>query len=385
MSIVTHQGTLAALRMIVLTAWITVIDQQQQGTLDTVRHTLQPGLQCHVDLGNIADRQFHAQRLQFLHHLLAPAPDVLAQFGGERVQHRHRHVHGVGGRGQLGQDGRHERVGDIDHQQAGRGEPLGLGQLDSLDQFHHQHRRDVGQGQPFDQGHADDLVRGQISNLCHLHDDQDAPDGLYKTLSDLIKGRKTAEQRKSPRQPRNHPFGLLYGLRQVHSRLGELTSGLPVGEPGEGQIACLQVNQSKTGAAFRLQGPLDPPLGIGETILAEASNPSPGGAPIGFIGRIQRLVADGRGIIEIGVEKLVGGLMPVTLSGGAAERARGDTYALLQHSPESNHLLLLAIRNIYREGDTVIAEGVNSRYTLRMHTLQQTTRRVAYIEVEVVD
>ena len=88
-------------------------------------------------------------------------------------------------------------------------------------------------------------------------------------------------------------------------------------------------------------------------------------------------------MIEIGVEKLVGGLMPVTLSGGAAERARGDTYALLQHSPDSNHLLLLAIRNIYREGDTVIAEGVNSRYTLRMHTLQQTTRRVAYIEVEV--
>ena len=221
--------------------------------------------------------------------------------------------------------------------------------------------------------------------LRNLHEDENAPGGLYKALSDLIKGRKTAEQRTSPRQPRNHPFGLLYGLRQVHTRLGELTSGLPVAEPGHGQIACVQINQSKTGAAFRLQGPLNPPLGIGETILAEASNPKPGGAPIGFIGRIQRLVADSDGVIEIGVEKLVGGLMPVTLSGGAAERARGDTYALLQHSPESNHLLLLAIRNVYREGDTVIAEGVNSRYTLRMHKLQQTTRRVAYIEVEVVD
>ena len=221
--------------------------------------------------------------------------------------------------------------------------------------------------------------------LRKLHEDQEAPEGLYKALSDLIKGRKSAEQRKSPRQPRNHPFYLLYGLRQVHSRLGELTSGMPIAEAGDGHLECVQTNQSKTGAAFRLQGPLHPPLGIGETILAEAANPAPGAAPTGFIGRIQRLVADASDRIEIGVEKLAGGLMPVTLSGGAAERARGDTYALLQHSPDSTRLLMLAIRNVYREGDTVIAEGTNSRYTLRMLALQQTTRRVAYIEVEVVD
>ena len=221
--------------------------------------------------------------------------------------------------------------------------------------------------------------------LRKLHEDHEAPKGLYQALGDLIKGRKSNEQRRSPRQPRNHPFRLLYGLRQVHERLGELTSGMPVSEAGNGHHDCLQINQSKTGAAFLLQGPLHPPLGIGETILAEAANPKPGGAPLGFIGRIQRMVVDASDRIEVGVEKLAGGLMPVTLTGGAAERARGDTYALLQHNPDSTRLLLLAIRNIYREGDTVIAEGVNSRYTLRMHTLQQTTRRVAYIEVEVVD
>lgn len=218
-----------------------------------------------------------------------------------------------------------------------------------------------------------------------LREDDTAPRGLYDAISGLIKGRKSPDQRKSPRQPRNHPFRILWGLRQVHARLGELTSGetgaLELGSPAP----CLQINQSKGGAAFHLQGPLPSPLAIGETVLAEADNPKPGGAPIGFIGRIQRLVSEDSGRIEIGVEKLAGRLVPLTLSGGAAERTRGDTHALLQQHPDGQRYTLLAVRNLFREGDTVIGESINAHYNLRMRSIAAGTRQTAYIDVESLD
>lgn len=218
--------------------------------------------------------------------------------------------------------------------------------------------------------------------LRRLNEDQDAPAGLYRALNSLIRGRKSSEQRNSPRQPRNHAFRLLYGLRQVHTRLGELTSGVPCDVSTSDATDCVQINQSKSGAAFRLQGPLQPPLGIGEIILAEADNPHPGGAPVGFIARIQRLHTDGTGGIEIGVEKLAGRLVTLNLSGGAAERTRGDNYAMLQQHPDGARHTLIAVRGVYREGDSVIGESANARYSLRMKALETATQRTAYIDAE---
>ncbi|MDJ0739159.1 MAG: hypothetical protein QNJ91_05550 [Gammaproteobacteria bacterium] len=224
---------------------------------------------------------------------------------------------------------------------------------------------------------AEDFLRA-------LRDDADAPAGLYDALSGLIKGRKSPDQRKSPRQPRNHPFHLLFGLRDAHARLQELTAGgAPIGEGST--AAALQVNHSRDGAAFHLQRPLQTPLGVGDIVLAEADSGRPGGAPVGFVGRIQRVVAGASGRIEIGVEKLGGRLIPVTLSGGAAERARGDCYGLLQQDPNDNRFRLLAIRNVYRNGDSVTAESINARYTLRMGDVLSATRRIAYVDVDVVD
>ncbi|MCB1802051.1 MAG: hypothetical protein KDI82_10235 [Gammaproteobacteria bacterium] len=216
--------------------------------------------------------------------------------------------------------------------------------------------------------------------LQRLHDDEDAPKGLYATLSALIKGRKSSEQRQSPRQVRQHPFRLVVGLRAVHERLTSLTAG-STSAVGDGTaIACTQINQSKTGAAFAIEQQPSAALGIGDILLAETDNPKPGGGPIGFVGRIQRLVSDRTGRVEIGVEKMSGRLIPATLSGAAAERARGDNLALLQRNGEHG-MVLIAPRNVYREDDSAVAECASGRLALRMRELVDSTPRTVLVEV----
>jgi hypothetical protein len=219
--------------------------------------------------------------------------------------------------------------------------------------------------------------------LQQLQEDANAPQGLRSALNDVIKGRKTPEQRHSARQPRNHPYRLLSGLGEIHRRLGELAQGAEAAAIEATFVPCLQVNQSNSGAAFHLQGPLSTPLSVGETILAEAESRASGGAPIGFAARIQRLVND-ENRIEIGVAKLLGRLIPVSITGAAAERRRGDNQALLLHAADSGKYLLLASRSIFREGDTVAVEGPNVRYSLRMLGLDSVVQGMAYIEVETI-
>lgn len=215
--------------------------------------------------------------------------------------------------------------------------------------------------------------------LKALHDDAEAPPDLYRCLSDLIKGRKTPEQRQNPRQARVHPFRLSVGLHKVHARLSSLTNGTAAaaGTP----LACVQINQSKTGAAFHIDNPSPGALAIGDVLLAETDNPKPGGAPLGFVGRIQRLVTDHAQRVEIGVEKLDGRVMPLTLTGAAADRVRGDNVGLLHHSPGQARPVLLVSRSVYRENDTATATCANGTLTLRMHQLLDGSTRTALIQV----
>lgn len=218
--------------------------------------------------------------------------------------------------------------------------------------------------------------------LQALRDDPGAPSGLHQALTDLIKGRKSSEQRQHPRQVRNHPFQLMHGLRDVHARLDALVQGVPNRGLAAEAIPCRQLNQSKSGAAFRLQGPLNPPLTVGESVLLEADAVSPSGAAVGFAGRIRRLVGSGDQQIEIGVEKLSGRLIPVTVTGNAAERARGQPEALLQQDLAAGRYVLIAPRTLYREGDSLIAEGSQRRHELRMQELLEVVQQTAYIAVE---
>ncbi len=214
-----------------------------------------------------------------------------------------------------------------------------------------------------------------------LKEDPEAPAGLLDALDALLKGRRTPEQRQNERQARDHPYRLLQGLRLIHQRLSQLMQGGNT-DPDPYALPCRQTNQSKGGAAFRLQGPINPPLMISEPILAEAESTAPDAPPVGFVARIQRLLMDDAKQIEIGVEKLSGRVLPVEITGRATERARGDTLALLQHAADSGRFTLIATRNIYREGDLVNIEGPGVRYNLRLLSLLGASPRVAFIDVE---
>jgi len=218
--------------------------------------------------------------------------------------------------------------------------------------------------------------------LQQLSDDSQAPPGLHRALSDLLKGRKTSEQRQSPRQAGNHAFRLRHGIRNIHERLQALGNSEFGHDAGPEPLLCLQINQSKTGGAFQLQGPLPAPLGVGEPILVEAETVAQGGAAIGYAARIRRLVNNGRHDIEIGVEKLTGRLLPLTLSGAAVERARGEKRALLQQDSVNGQLTLLAPRILYRQGDSLAAESSAGRHSLRMQELLDVGHGVAYIAVQ---
>lgn len=220
--------------------------------------------------------------------------------------------------------------------------------------------------------------------LKRLAEDPEPPPGLRATLDDLVRGRRKPEQREAARQPRDHPFHLTTGLRQIHDRLSDLLLGRGAAGP-ERAVDGRQVNQSKTGAAFRVSGPLNPPLVIGEPLLAETPSATPGAPPVGFAARIQRLMVDDNDLIELGVEKIAGRILPVTLGGAAAERTRGDTAALLQHRSDDNTFTLIATLRVFREGDLVAVDGPGVRYNLRMQQLLGSTKRIAYIEVEPAD
>jgi len=219
-----------------------------------------------------------------------------------------------------------------------------------------------------------------------LEDDtEQAPAGLRRALISLVKGRRTPEQRRGERQPRNHPYQLIYGLHNIHHRLEELSQGEAPARSAIRPVPGRQVNQSRFGAAFQLKGPLNPPLSIGEPILAEAEARPGSGVPVGFPARIRRVFSDDGQLIEIGVEKIQGRLIPVTIVGSAAERARGDKLGLLQHDVETGNYVLLASRSIYREGDSVSVEGPSMRYNLRMRRLGGVVQHTAYIDVEAMD
>jgi hypothetical protein len=221
--------------------------------------------------------------------------------------------------------------------------------------------------------------------LGRLEEDPSAPKELGAALTDLIKGRKSPEQRQSPRQPRDHPFQMTYGLRNIHARLETLTQGIEESGAPPAAVGCRQINQSKSGSAFQLQGPLNPPLTIGEPLLFEAEHRTGGGAAVGFAGQIRRVVAlDDQGI-EIGVEKLRGRLIPLTISGTAAERARGNTQALLRQSIDDDEYTLLANRMLYREGEKLTAEGPSCNYSLRIKGLLGVVQQTAFIDVEVTE
>ncbi len=218
--------------------------------------------------------------------------------------------------------------------------------------------------------------------LAALRADEEAPPGLLETLTDLVRGRRSPEQRQAPRQARNHDYQLLFGLHNIAQRL--LAMGSEADPPQIATSTGRQINQSKTGSAFELTGPITFDLVVGEPMLAEAQTGNDGNSgPVGFLGLIKRLEIDAFGRTELGVEKLPGRIMAVTIGGGAAERLRGDTSALLIHRADTDRYQLIAARRAYRENDLLSVEGPSVRHSLRLLEMVAGSKRLAFINVEV--
>lgn len=214
-----------------------------------------------------------------------------------------------------------------------------------------------------------------------LRNDDEPPRGLAQALENLLKGRRSPEQRRANRQPRHQPYCLAHGIRNMHRRLTELIEG-GRGKASDAQIiSCVQRDQSRRGAAFTLDTTPNPPLAVGEPVLAEACSDTPGAAK-GFAAQIRRLKIDDGNRIEMGVEKLAGRFIPVTFSGAAVDRARGANQALLQHQAEKGHFTLIAPHSVYREGDVITVQGPGVQYRLRLCRVLQSVRNTAFIEVE---
>jgi hypothetical protein len=213
---------------------------------------------------------------------------------------------------------------------------------------------------------------------------KDGAPGLHRALTELVKGRRKSDQRNSVRQPRQQPYRLVFGMREMYQRLNALTRGLE--QPEQHCVTeAMQVNQSRDGAAFVLHGQPAVPLSVGEPVLAEAGTHNARGAPVGFTAIVQRFLNSDDGGFEIGVEKMRGRLIPVLIQGTTGERNHLDPHALLQQDTDTGRYLLLAPRGWFRPDDHVNVEGPSARYRLRLVRMASEMLHTTRIEVEITE
>jgi hypothetical protein len=207
---------------------------------------------------------------------------------------------------------------------------------------------------------------------------------LEQALRELIDGRAQPEQRHEPRQARNHPYLLMFGLRDIHERLLRLTQGsddhnqLPPGSQA------VQIDQSRDGACFRFVAPPDLKLSVGDPILAEAIVGDAQAANVGFTAVLRRFANLADGQAEIGVEKLRGRLIPVHIQATAGDNRHLSPLALLQQHADSGRLQLLAARGWYRENDMLTITSGATTYRLRMRERSSETSSTVRIEIELL-
>jgi hypothetical protein len=207
---------------------------------------------------------------------------------------------------------------------------------------------------------------------------------LEQALRELIDGRTQPEQRHEPRQARNHPYLLMFGLREIHERLLRLTQGsddhnqLP---PGSQSV---QIDQSRDGACFRFVAPPDLKLAVGDPILAEAIAGDAQAANVGFTAVLRRFANHADGQAEIGVEKLRGRLIPVVIQASAGDSRHLSPLALLQQPADTGRLQLLAARGWYRENDMLTIASGATTYRLRMRERTSETRSTVRIQIELL-
>lgn len=213
---------------------------------------------------------------------------------------------------------------------------------------------------------------------------EDGMPDLHQALQELIDGRAQSEQRREHRQPRNHPYTLVFGLRDIHERLRRLTGGSVDSNQLTPGLEAVQADQSRDGACFHLPTLSDTRLSVGDPVLAKAADGDVQAAHAGFAAVLRRLANRPDGQAEIGVEKLRGRLIPVEIQASAGGNRHLSPYALLQQHADTGRLQLLAARGWYRERDVLNVASGDTGYRLRVRGLASEMRNTVRIDVELL-
>jgi hypothetical protein len=174
-------------------------------------------------------------------------------------------------------------------------------------------------------------------------------------------------------------YDFVTGLEAIHRRLQALQPGLNSGgkddcAPSVCGTPCTQIDVSASGASFVLDPKQHQPE-PGEWGLFELDDPNRSGAVSGFVGQIRRCRRDDNDALHIGVERLLGGVIPITL--GALHKP-----ALFNADPSRSLYQLIAPSGYYEPGLDDRLEGSNKSYQVRHLRLLARDAHSDLIELE---
>jgi len=289
----------------------------------------------------------------------------------------------VGGLGQLAE---HLRINS-----AGAAEfriPLDLtGQVPPL-----RFARETHAGQANDHLQLDEFF-GQLQSQGLADDGGILSQWLLDSLRVLAQGVEHERQRHHARNRRNAEYQFFHGLELIHERLSDLQAArTPAsGEAGspdsvvveeiidflpESGTPCRQADHSVEGGRFILQaGTPVPP--VGSWVLFEAADTPGGQSGIGFVGQVKRHLYFDNGGSEIGVEKLHGSLIPVSIGVTGA-------YGLLQADREKQEFLLIGPSGTFRPSARKTLHGRNKEYLVQLDELVEANDAAERIRVRLM-
>ncbi len=202
---------------------------------------------------------------------------------------------------------------------------------------------------------------------------------LATDLGGLVAGRR---ERRHPRQTRNADYHFIQGLQAIHQRLMELHSGRGrleyTGDAPAGGTPCRQNDASIGGASFLLPARVPSPE-PGEWLLFEFDRTPGHSAHNDFVAQMRRRLVDDNSYQYIGVERLGGKVIPVTLSSTRQP-------ALFNIDPSQDRFQLIAPPGHFSmDGTTETLEGPDRHYTVRHEGRTAQCRDSEIIRVTLLD
>jgi hypothetical protein len=216
---------------------------------------------------------------------------------------------------------------------------------------------------------------------------------LLESLRVLAQGAEHEQQRQYARKRRSADYQFFHGLELIHERLSDLQAGsMPGGEQAgaadsvvveeivdflpESGIPCRLADHSVDGGRFILQaGTPAPP--VGSWVLFEAADTPGGQSGFGFVGQVKRHLYFDNGGSEIGVEKLHGSLVPVSLGVAGA-------HALLQADRARQEYLLIVPGGTFRPSARKTLHGRNKDYLVQFDELLEANEAAERIRIRLM-